>query len=252
MRRSTATIRKDATTRAARNANKVNANISKGINSMVLRLTNYNETPNDTSVSLGVMASNGTVPLLDGGTNPIPLHDGNDQWGIAPESLIGSPPPYAPVNVDDSAYVSGGVLVAHVSFPFGLGASVGTNFLRLDGAFLVGKLTKTTSGQYSLVGIVTGRWDTRNILTGMAGMHDPFNSGEFLCGTNATYQALKAAICSGSDIARLGTSDNTNAPCDALSTAVGFAAEPALLGGVLPGNPPPQPCGATYSDQCGN
>jgi hypothetical protein len=233
------------------NANKVNSNIGKGVNSMILVLANYNETPNDTNVSLGVLVSNGTVPLDDAGTNPIPQHDGKDQWGIDPSSLVGSAPPYVAVNEDDAAYVTNGVLVAHVSFPFGLGPSVGANFLRVDGAYLIGTLTKTATG-YALVGYVTGRWDTRNILTGMAGMHDPFNAGQFLCGSDSTYQALKAAICAGSDIARDSTSDNTNAPCGALSLAVGVTAEPAQLGGVLPGNPRPTPCGQTYSDQCGN
>ena len=233
------------------NANKVNTNMAKGVNSMVLVLSNYNETPNDTKVSLGVLVSNGTVPLDDAGTNPIPKHDGTDQWGIDPSSLIGNAPPYVAVNEDDAAYVANGVLVAHVSFPFGLGPSVGANFLRVDGAYLVGKLAKTSTG-YTLVGYVTGRWDTRNILTGMAGMHDPFNAGQFLCGSDSTYQALKAAICTGADITRDVARDNTNAPCDALSLAVGIAAEPAQLGGVLPGNPRPTPCGPTYSDQCGN
>ena len=233
------------------NANKVNTNMAKGVNSMVLVLSNYDETPNDTTVSLAVLVSNGTVPLDDAGTNPIPKHDGTDQWGIDPSSLVGSAPPYVAVNEDDAAYIVNGVLVAHVSFPFGLGPSVGANFLRVDGAYLVGTLTKTSAG-YSLTGYVTGRWDTRNILTGMAGMHDPFNSGQFLCGSDSTYLALKAAICAGADITRDSTRDNTNAPCDALSLAVGFGAEPAQLGGVLAGNPRPTPCGATYSDQCGN
>ena len=233
------------------NANKVNTNMAKGVNSMVLVLSNYNETPNDATVSLGVLVSNGTVPLDDAGTNPIPKHDGTDQWGIDPSSLIGSAPPYVAVNEDDAAFVVNGVLVAHVSFPFGLGPSVGANFLRVDGAYLVGALEKSGSG-YSLTGYVTGRWDTRNILTGMAGMHDPFNSGQFLCGSDSTYQALKAAICAGADISRDSTRDNTNAPCDALSLAVGFSAEPAQLGGILSGNPRPEPCGPTYSDQCGN
>jgi len=233
------------------NANKVNTNLAKGANSMVLILTNYNETANDTKVSLAVLVSNGTVPLDDAGTNPLPKHDGTDKWGIDPSSLIGSAPPYVAVNQDDSAYVANGVIVAHVSFPFGLGPSVGANFLRVDGAYLVGTLTRTSTG-YAVKGYVTGRWDTRNILTGMAGMHDPFNSGQFLCGSDSTYQALKSAICQGSDIARDSTSDNANAPCDALSLAVGITAEPAQLGGVLPGNPRPEPCGPTYSDQCGN
>jgi hypothetical protein len=235
----------------ALNANKVNDNIGKGINTMILRVTGWNGTPNDSLVSLGVFVSNGTVPLDDAGANPIPQHDGNDQWGIDPSSLVGSPPPYVAINEDDSAYVSGGVLVGSVSFPFGLGTQFGATFLRLDGAFLVGAITQVQTG-YAMTGVVTGRWDTRNVLTGMQGLRDPFNQGQFLCGNDPTYQAFKGAICQAADIASIATNDNASAPCNALSLAVGFTTEPAKLGGQLDGGPRTFPCGATYSDQCGN
>ncbi len=231
------------------NADKINTNIASGLDSMLLRVRNYNGTANDTQVSLAVFVSTGTTS--DAGTNTPPKHDGNDHWGIDPSSLVGTPPPYVAVNEDLSAYVTNGVLVASVSFPFGLGQSLGPNFLRLDGAYLVGVLTKSATG-YSAAGVITGRWDTRNLLTGMQGIKDPLNKGMFLCGTDPTYQGFKTAICAASDVARAASLDNSNAPCDALSTAVGFRTEPALLGDVLAGSPPPQPCGATYSDQCGN
>ncbi len=230
---------------------KINSDIAQGLDSMILRVTNYNGTANDTQVSLAVFNSNGTVPLTDAGLNPTPKLDGTDQWGIDPASLTGTPPPYVATNEDDTAYVTGNVLVANVSFPFGLGESFGSNFLLLDGAFLVGTITTTSSG-YAITGVVTGRWDTRNLLTGMQGLKDPLNPGMFLCGTDPTYLGFKNAICGAADIASIATSDNTGAPCDALSLAVGFTSGAALLGGVLTHNPSPDPCGATYSDQCGN
>jgi hypothetical protein len=236
---------------SAFDTSKINANLGKGSNSVLFRVSNWNGAPNDTSVSLAVFVSNGTVPLDDAGANPTPKHDGNDQWGLDPSSLVGTPPPIVPVNVDDSAYVAGGVLVAHVSFPFGLGPQFGATFLRLDGAFLVAPLVSTNTG-WAFAGVVTGRWDTRNILTGMQGVHDPFDTTQFLCGTDPTYQAFKAAICQASDIASVASNDNTNAPCNALSLAVGFTTEPAKLGGELEAGARQYPCGQTYSDQCGN
>lgn len=236
---------------SALDATKLDTNIGLGLYTMVLRIRGYNGRPNDGQVAVAVFSSNGTVPLDDGGANPPPQHDGNDQWGIDPASLVGTPPPYVAVNEDEAAYVSNGVLVAAVAFPFTIGSSFGANFLRLDGAYLVGALTKSGTG-YALAGVITGRWDTRNLLTGMQGVKDPFNAGQFLCGTDATYLAFKSAICGGSDIARLASSDNTGAPCDALSLAVGFSGEPAQLGGVLAAGAKPTPCGATYTDQCGN
>jgi hypothetical protein len=230
---------------------RVNMDLGDGEDSMLLRVTNYNGTLNDTQVSLAVFISNGTVPLTDAGLNPLPKHDGTDQWGIDPSSVSGTPPPYAAVNEDDTAYVANGVVVASVSFPFGLGNSFGSNFLRLDGAFLVGTITTGSFG-YVITGVVTGRWDTRNLLTGMQGLADPLNPGMYLCGTDPTYIGFKNAICIAADIASISTNDNTGAPCDALSLALGFTSEPALLGGLLTHHGAPTPCGATYSDQCGN
>ncbi len=232
-------------------ATKLDQHIAQGLYSLVLRVRGYNGTANDSQVSVAAFSSNGTVPLDDAGTNPVPKHDGTDQWGIDPASVVGTPPPYVAAYEDDAAYVSGGVLVANVSFPFSIGTSFGANFLRLDGAYLVATLAKTAGG-YTLSGVVTGRWDTRNLLTGMQAIKDPFNPGQFLCGTNATYAAFKAAICAAADIASESASDNTGAPCNALSLAVGFQAEPAQLGGILPSGTRPTPCGATYSDKCGN
>ena len=217
----------------------------------MVRVRAWNGTPNDTQVAVAVFTSNGTVPLDDAGTNPIPKHDGTDMWGLDPSSVTGTPPPYVAVNEDESAYVTNGVLVATVSFPFGISSAFGPDFLRLDGALLVGPITSTPNG-YTIAGIVTGRWDTRNLLTGLQGLHDPFNASMYLCGTDSTYVAFKNAICAAADIAVLPANDDTNAPCDGLSLAVGFTTDPAQLGGLLSGKPKPTPCGATYSDQCGN
>jgi hypothetical protein len=229
---------------------KLDQHIGEGLYSLLLRVRSYNGTPNDSQVSVAAFSSNGTVPV-DGGVNPMPKHDGTDQWGIDPSSVVGTPPPYVAAYEDDTAYVSGGVLVANVSFPFSIGTSFGANFLRLDGAYLVATITKTQTG-YALAGVVTGRWDTRNLLTGMQAIKDPFNAGQFLCGADPTYGSFKAAICGAADIASESSSDNTGAPCNALSLALGFQAEPALLGGILDAGVRPTPCGANYSDKCGN
>jgi len=230
---------------------KIDTNIQKGAFTMLLRIRNYNGTANDTSVATAIFASNGTLPLDDAGANPAPKHDGTDVWSVDPTSVVGTPPPYVAVYEDDAAYVANGVLVASVAFPFSIGSTFGANFLRLEGAVLSGPLTQTGS-RWGLTGVIAGRWDTRNILTGMQVLHDPFNPSEYLCGNDSTYQAFKAAICGASDISRTPSNDNTGAPCDALSLAVAVTAESAQLGGVLAGSSPPAPCGATYSDQCGN
>jgi hypothetical protein len=218
---------------------------------MLMRVSKWNGTPNDTQVTFDVFVSTGTLPLDDAGADPVPKRDGTDQWAVDPQSVVGTTQPYVAVNEDTAAYVSGGVLVANASFPFSVGAQYGTNFLRLDGALIVGTIASSSFG-YSLSGVLAGRWDTRNLLTGMQAAKDPFNPGQYLCGTNPTYLAFKASICRASDITHSVNLDNTGAACDALSTAVGYSTDPAQLGGILAGGQKNTPCGATYSDQCGN
>ena len=229
-----------------------NATLQTGRGSLVVRVSGYNGTKNDTAVNVDIFVSNGTVPLDDAGSNPIPLHDGNDQWGVDPASLYGTPPPYVATHEDSAAYVSGGVLVGTLDFPLGLGF-IEPDFLQLHGAYVTATIAPTSTGLALQGGLISGRWDTRNLLTGLSVVKDPFDKSQYLCGTDPTYQALKTSICEAADITRLVQNDNTGAPCDALSLAIGFTAEPALLGGVLPQNKTfPTPCGATYSDQCGN
>jgi len=230
---------------------KVNVDIQSGLSTMMLRVRQYSGMPNDTQVALAVFAATGTEPLTDAGLNPVPKNDGTDTWMIDPTFVSGTPPPYVAIDEDTAAYVSNGVLVGSVSFPFRIGGSFGPNFLQLSDAYLVATLTKTSTG-WSMSGTVAGRWDTRNLLTGMQGVHDPLSPGSFLCGTDQTYQGFKQAICAAADISSNATRDNTGAPCDALSLAVAFTSEPALLGTLLSASTAPTPCGATYSDQCGN
>jgi hypothetical protein len=235
---------------SAFDVDKINTNIQKGLTGMLMRVTKWNGTPNDGQVTFDVFVSTGTA-LDDGGANPVPKRDGTDQWAVDPTSVVGTSPPYVAVNEDSAAYVAGGVLVANASFPFSVGSQYGTNFLRLDGAIISGAITSTQYG-YSLAGVLTGRWDTRNLLTGMQAAKDPFNPGQYLCGTDLTYVAFKSSICRASDITHSPNLDNTNAACDALSTAVGYVTDPAQLGPLVVGAPASTPCGATYSDQCGN
>ena len=228
-----------------------NKSLQNGAGSLLVRVKGYNGTDNDTSVIIDVFVSNGTVPLDDAGNNPVPLHDGTDQWGVDPASVAGTPPPYVATHEDTAAYVSGGTLVGTLDFPLGL-ALLTPDFLQLHGAYVTARIVSTTHGLALQDGLISGRWDTHSLLTGMAQVVDPFDKTQHLCGTDLTYLALKSSICAAADITRLVQNDNTGAPCDALSLAIAFTAEPALLGGVYAGQPSPTPCGASYTDQCGN
>jgi hypothetical protein len=220
---------------------------------VLLRVRKYNGLANDTSVELSVLTSTGTTPLTDGGANPTPKHDGTDHWSVAKSSLVGGVgPPYVSNYIDDKAYVSGGVLVATMDFPLSLTGSFSATFILLRGAILQGRLTKDPAGWAIHDVRVGGRWDSRNLLTGMQVIKDPLNAGQYLCGPNPTYQSLKGEICKAADITVDPRNDRSSASCDAVSLAVGGDTEPAIIDGVQDESAlSVTPCGATYADQCG-
>ncbi len=232
----------------------VNGRISTGKTGLVARIQRWNGTPNDRSVDFAVLTSEGTRPTSDAGDagNPEPLHDGKDEWLIASVSLQGGAgPPYVAKYSDANAYVANGVVVGIVDFPLALTGGLSGAFLQLRGTYVTARLAKDSRGWAMHDGRISGRWDTKNLLTALQVVDDPLNPGQFLCGSNLTYQALKKEICKSADISSNPGNDGTNAPCDAISLAIGFDTDPALIGGYQAQTKPGKtPCGATYTDAC--
>ncbi len=230
----------------------INQRLGTGQSGMLIRLQRYNGKPNDTSVSLSMYVSRGTGPIDDAGVDPIPNHDGTDQWIVDTTSLVGgTAPPYVPKYLDDNAYVAGSVLVGTLDFPLALGGSYSATFVELRSAVITADVVPM-NGSFGLKNaIIAGRWDTRNLLTGMQVLGDPLNQGQYLCGNDATYQTFKAEICKAADVAADPQNDGTNAPCSAISLSLGFDSEPAQFGGAMPSSAGSTPCGPTYTDQCG-
>jgi hypothetical protein len=235
--------------------NGLNPSIAAGNSTLVFRVRRWNGLPNDTSVELAIFASRGTSPYNDAGIGPVPKHDGADLWSIDRASLVGGvAPPYVPTYVDGNAYVVGGVLAATLDFPLALGGAYSSTFISLSGARVVGVLDKRTTGYAIKDARVVGRWGSRNLLTGMQVAKDPLNKGKFLCGDDPTYLTFKTEICKAADLASNPQNDNAGASCDAMSLVLSFQSEPALLGPAatsLDDGGNFTPCGATYTDQCG-
>ena len=221
--------------------------LERGSSGMLVRVRRYNGGADDTNVEVSVFTSNGTVPL-DGGASPVPKHDGLDAWSSSPTSLIGGQgPPFIPQYVDLAAYVRSGVLVARFDFPVRLFSNARPFTLR--GSVLSGTLVPAPGGYALQDGRFAGRWSARELLTSLQAVADPFAPGMFLCGTSVTYQNVKSQICAAADLSNnLGI--DPSAPCDALSIALGFSAEPATLGGVIVDPKVATPCGESYTDEC--
>ncbi len=79
---------------------------------------------------------------------------------------------------------------------------------------------------------------------------DPLDTTRYLCGDSGGYVAAKDLICSGQDIVNDVKQDNTGAPCDSVSIAIGFTATPAILGKLVTPQPALKPCGLQWTDDC--
>ncbi len=236
------------------NPDKLNTRIQAGEFDMLVRVRNYNGLPDDGTVEAALYLSNGTG-AADAGTPPVPKFDGTDTWTVDPRSLLGGvAPPYIPQpnSVDTSAYVRGGVLVASLSnadIEFAAGTGLASLKVNMTGVIVTGKLVETNGVWSVREGTLTGRWAARKFLTSIQSIKVPLTD-EYLCGDSGTYASIKGLICKNLDIVSSPQNDNTNAPCDALSLALGFEAVEAKFGVVKAGVGQLQPCGATWTDDC--
>jgi hypothetical protein len=246
----------------------VNAGMLAGQFSILLQISEYNGTPNDANVTVGLYVSNGLNGVQDGGA-VMPNHDGTDQWTVDSHYLqttgVGQTPTDGtqctgtsacqPQYVDKGAWVTNGVLVAQPSgtsgtlpLTFGYRANIGGALMKLNNAIVSGTLQAVTldGGQkaWKIVnGSISGRWPSAQLLGNLATLPNPNVDGSYLCGTDpelaGSYRTVKAFVCSEQDIMSQTNLDNTMATCDALSMSFGFSAEPALLGPVYTVNAPP-------------
>jgi hypothetical protein len=250
----------------------INQAMYAGEYGMLVVITGYNGGLNDTNVTVSILASNG---IQGGGTAQ---HDGNDKWTVDPRYIYNGG---ASVGVDcamqpsaceplsdvttSNGYVSCGVLVAPfttaVPLTFGGRAAFGGAQMLLQEPYLVGTLVSATVNNSPTFGIqngaIAGRWQSRDLLSNMATIPDPFSdAGAFLCGSDPIYAAgLKPFICEIQDISYSSNFDNKpTTQCDSVSMAFGFSAAPVQLGVVASAPPTPAGCpqanGGLFSDSC--
>ncbi len=233
----------------------INQRVQGGFYGAILRIAKYNGKANDTQVEVAYFPSNGTVGIAQGFPAQ-PKYDGNDQWTIDPDSILGGVIPDggdpAPKYVDQSAYVAGNVLIANLSFPIAVGASANDNTLTIDlaGAVVTAKLVPAMGAFKTNEGMIAGRWTTTKMLTSLQVLHDPFNTMDRLCGTNGTYLLIKGKICQSADIASNVLEDGKNAPCGALTVGMSFTSSLAKINGTFPRGDAGTPCGPQWVDNC--
>jgi hypothetical protein len=232
----------------------INDSLRAGYYGLLVRVRNYNGTPDDPNVEVAVFNSSGNDGVQDGGVPLPPREDGTDRWTVDPASLKGGiAPPYTPVYLDSNAYVANHRLVATLDFPVTFSGNIdGVSAVTIDlkGSVVVGTLVAEGSGYRIESGSVAGRWPTNRLLPSLEVLPDPFDSSRHLCGDSLGYAYVKELICDGQDIVTDLKQDNTTAPCDALSVSIGFTARPAALGDVVAPPARPKPCGPQWTDDC--
>lgn len=237
---------------SAFNQDAINRRIDEGNYSLVIRVRNYNGTPNDPSVEFAAFASVGTPILTDGGKPVLPKWDGTDEWVIRGDSILGGPDAaiLIPNYVDPNAYVRDGVIVATLDFPILLAKTSGASLsAELSNAVVTAPLKAAGAGFSITGGRVTGRWPTRKVLYGLHGIGDPLGGGN-LCPGKQSYADIKSQVCRAADIVADPTKDGKGNACDSLSLGLIFNADPARLGEVRPDPPATDPCGDAGVDDC--
>lgn len=221
-----------------------NGPIRRGRASILLRISDWNGTPNDNNVILGLVYSFGTDGSQDAGsafwsedagTIP-PKRDGTDLWTYDPDSL----PSGTPRVEDRSAYVRDGVLVGRFSsFALALGV---VRFLVQD-VVITGKLVSFPGGRTQIQGgVIQGREPGEDILTQFQLFRSPIPPYNYLCRDDPSYLVLQTQICNFLDIRRAPGDDNKSLACDAVSIGFGFTAIPANLGPAYAPPPRDAPC----------
>ena len=193
-----------------------NPALRAGRGGILLDLSAYNGKDDDSAVGVALLFAAG-VRDIDGGLGAVPRWDGTDVWVAEQRAFIDTE---ALRYVAREAYVAGGLLVARFeNTPFNLGGSGS----RLNAREFVvsARVIRKESGE--AVRLDKGRIGVRiaieTILDYAGGR---LLSGKSLCDPTGNRANLLTTACGLADLSTNLTSPDANAPCDAISYALGF------------------------------
>jgi hypothetical protein len=251
--------------------------IAEGGWTVLVRVREYNGQPNDARVVVAVYPSSGLDKDPCHPEDEPPRWNGADRWPVASFSVQGpagsggsggagsasggaagaggldceGASGYdvdAPIYVDENAYVADSVLVASmprtgISFT----GDGGDRTIILQAGFLSAKIELEAGDWVLRDGTITGRWALTDLL-GFIGKLRP--ADDALCIGHPVYELMRGIVCRYPDI----TADVAapTAPCDALSAAIAFDADPAELGIVFEAGTPNEPICPPETDPAGD
>lgn len=209
---------------------------STGRQGMLFEVRHYSGEADDPRVWLALYASAGTRdPITHAAVTP--KWDGTDEWSILQTSLA---PGNQPLFVDDSAYVSGNVLVAHMPEGLPLTFTADGSLFEMALARSVLALELSADRQRVTLGTVNGTWYRTQALAAV----DAYMAQAGLCSDNPIYVQGKKVIENAADI-RADLQAAPQLPCNAVSVGIELSADRATLG-QAEAPPPPKP------SQCGD
>lgn len=212
----------------------------------VLRLRNWNGTPNDPRVHVTITqavvtvpgTAEGNVPDIrivdykaenpDGTPAPAPVWDGSDYVWARSDTFL-SNDPEQPLVYDDNAYVVDNQIVVklpdriEILFP----ADTTGVMVRLTGGIAVGQMSE--DGLMLNDVVVAGRWSVLDLL------RTAENVG--VCMGTPEYNVLRARLAAIVDVRSEVGSGGPGIECDAVSVGVGFTGYRLKLAGLADGRP---------------
>ena len=225
----------------------VASQIAAGKLTIILQVSDWNGAPDDSQVTFAMFVASGIVANPDGGADAAatlpPNWDGNDVWDIDPRTVAGvvrgdgGEYTYVPRALTTQAYVTNNQIVGtlqSVQVGLGFGLVTMTNIVFVATIIPV-VFPGTLNSGYRLDGQTAGRFSIHSILSLASALRDPLNPGMRVCGSDPTFQAFRTSLCTSADVMSDISRDNTGAPCDAISAALGFTALSVRLGPEHPG-----------------
>ena len=207
----------------------LSAGIDAGGWTVILRLANYNDSKNDSHVTLRWYFSRG----MAGGLKP--KSDCTDTWNIAERSLVTDANGNLDMALylDDTAYVANGMLVAN--FPAARLEALGVSsalVMKLSLPQLVAKLVQNADGKTWRLddGMIEARLAEPDAFALIAAWRS--DAGEAICRSHPAYSKLAQLACDGRDVRT--EQGGPTAPCTALSVAIAFRAETSVAGKAVP------------------
>lgn len=212
-----------------------------GSGTLGIRLWDYNGGDDDPEVKVALMVLGPRVspPPPASGT-----FDGSETWAVNELSVLTSAT--EPRFVSSTAYVTGGILVAHIEPTLNLGAALPFP-IPLRNGLLRAEIVKSVGYVALRRGVLAGFVTTDDIFTALSVMS---GSNDDLCIGSVFYDVVKSTLCCAADV-------TTNAPgdlCNAVSVGLEFEADSIKLSGdITPFSYPSSACEPEYdpkNDSC--